>query len=129
MTIYPILRRIKKLKVKELKELDEKLKIIIQKSIFTPIITIDDIEEALKYCIFHFKGGMIESLGYEECPCKCYCQACEMIPEHPIGIEMQKIAENITEKNVFDEYLERTTNGQSSKPCNSDNSITSSGCK
>ncbi len=142
MTIYQILKQIKKLKVKDLCILAEKLEAIEQKHreqlskdfnskylILEPVIDMNDIEDALAHCIFHFKGGMLESFGLEECPCKCYCISCEMIPEHPIGIEMQNIAENMTEKNVFDEYLERTTNGQSSRPCNSDNSIADSGCK
>lgn len=114
-----LLKQIKKLKVKELNVLAEKLAIIDtnKKQLWhdnysgdypepSPIIDIDDIKQALTYCIFHFKGGMLESLGYDECPCGCHCISCELIPENEIGIRMQELGETISEENVMNDFIE-----------------------
>ena len=117
MSYYQLLRKIKKLKVKELHELDEKLVAIhkIQLKQWDPkfnnlidgLINVIDIEEALTYCLYHFKGGMKESLGFEVCPCNCYCENCELIPEDPIGIRMQSLGKTIGEENVMIEFNEK----------------------
>ncbi len=80
-------------------------------------MTLRELNEALTCCMFHYTGGMFESLSLEECPCKCACKNCEMIPETPVLIRMQDIGNKIKEENVLFEFLkelnEKKTIGQS----------------
>lgn len=119
-----ILKKIKKLKVKELKLLDEKLKIILKKKkdqwkeenpvfdpenfVMPPVLDIEDIYTALMFCIYHFKGGRVESASDDEmCPCNCHCESCEMIPESEVLVRMQEIGQTMTEENVMNEFVEK----------------------
>lgn len=107
-----MLKKIKKMKMAQLGELTEKLE-IIQKTKMKNLGKLNyscnfkDLSEALIFCIYHFKGGLKESIA-DECPCRCLCESCEVIPENPIGVRMQEIATHMKEKNVildfFDEY-------------------------
>lgn len=115
MEIKQILARVRRLKSKEFSELCYKLE--LRKSnnntlnfVDKKVLDFDDIEEALTHCIYHYKGGMFEHLGYDYCPCQCHCINCEMIPENDIGIRMQEIGFNLTEKNVMFEFIENNPN-------------------
>ena len=74
---------------------------------YIPTINLDDIKEALTYCIYHFKGGGLFENIADECSCKCLCQACEMIPTSDISKLMQEIGEDITEENVIFELINK----------------------
>jgi hypothetical protein len=123
--ILDILKKIKKLKVKELKELSEKLE-IIKKDKFNEYyreylkdsenrsisysdtyLLFDDLTDALTYCKYHFYGNMLESEGLDKCPCNCHCINCELIPESPVLVRMQEIGKDMTEENVFNEFVEK----------------------
>lgn len=113
MTNIDLLKRIKKLKVKELKEVALKLSAIQDKkdkifygeraeskqpwTISYPVIDIHDIEKALDRCIFHFTGNCLETPERYECGCGCLCTNCEVIPTHPIAIMMRKMSDEVTE--------------------------------
>ena len=116
--------RIKKLKKPQIEELVKKLEIVKKRKINEwrneghssddlmpkmPQISLEDIQDALTYCIYHYKGFMFESLGLDECPCNCYCRNCEMIPESEVFVRMQDIAQNMGEENVFNEFIEQYT--------------------
>lgn len=122
-----ILRRIKRLKVKELKLVAEKLDIISYNKYIewranynadaphltyaemqSPTVTMDDIQDAFIYCIYHFDGKRLESIdGNEQCPCNCWCEKCEMIPESSVLIRMQELGTSITNENVMNEFIEQ----------------------
>ena len=75
-----------------------------------PEITEKDINDALVFCKYHFFGGLHESLGLDRCPCNCYCESCELIPESQVFIRMQEIARDMEEENVLTEFLEEHGN-------------------
>ena len=111
MEIKQILARVRRLNSKQFKDLIYKLELrkyecTTLNLVESKVLDFDDLEEALTHCIYHYKGGMFEHLGYDICPCQCYCINCEMIPENEVGIRMQEIGFNITEKNVMFEFLE-----------------------
>jgi len=113
MTNIDLLKRIKKLKVKELKEVAVKLSAIedINRKKFElewkaskepylvpyPWLTLTDLERAIDRCIFHFTGNCLETPQRFECGCGCLCTNCEVIPTHPIAIMMRKMADEVTE--------------------------------
>lgn len=71
---------------------------------FVPDKIVQPEEDPTVYCEFHWHGGMYENLGYDVCPCQCYCTNCEMIPEDAILIRAQEIAGDMKEENVFEEF-------------------------
>lgn len=116
-----LLRKIKKLKIKELKKLEGKLEIIHQKKMnewfklvedgeqpITPVVDFDDLRDALTYCEYHFTGARYDhELDTENCPCNCHCINCELIPTNDIGIKMQEMGKDITEENVIFDGLRK----------------------
>lgn len=112
-----LLKKVKKLKVKELKKVNNKLEVIHQKKMnewfkliekgeqpITPVVDLDDLRDALTYCEYHFVGGLLEDEGLDKCPCSCYCINCEIIPTEKVSIRMQEIARDMGEENVFEEF-------------------------
>lgn len=75
---FSILEGIKKLKIRELKELDEKLGLIFQNNItsgnFSPL-NILDIENALHHCKYHFGVNKPDDWDWL-CGCSCVCKLC-----------------------------------------------------
>ena len=100
-----LLRKIRKLKYSELKKIAFRLDLIQRKK--QSKIDINDINDALSCCDFHFSGGMYESFGLEICPCNCYCQSCEVIPESAIPVRMQELARDMNEENVMNKFIEQ----------------------
>lgn len=99
------LKKIKRLKYSQLKEIAKKLD-IIRNNKSTPI-DIVDLEDAITFCKYHFTGGLLESFGLEMCPCNCYCESCEVIPTEVVSMRMQEIASEMGEENVFNEFIEQ----------------------
>lgn len=97
-----LLKKIKKLKVKELKLLAKRLEIINERSDSN---ILSELSEALNCCDFHFYGGFTEDMG-DICPCNCFCNNCEMIPQSEVLVRMQEIGQNMTEENVINEFIE-----------------------
>ena len=98
--ILKLLKRIKKLKIKDLKEVARRIEIVSkrQSTIF------EDLKEVLNCCDYHFDGG---NYHYELCSCDCLCKNCEWIPTEEVPLRMQEIAKDLTEENVFNEFIEK----------------------
>jgi hypothetical protein len=101
--LLELLKKIKSSKVRELEEVVYKLQ--FRSNEFSEL-TLNDLNDALNCCIYHFTGGFYESMG-EICPCNCICENCEMIPEHPVHIRMQEICKTMAEENVMTEFIEK----------------------
>lgn len=113
MNYIDLLRRIKKSKIKDLEQLALKLSAIEGKRknrwheevmaskepylVQYPEMTIEDIENALNHCLWHFTGNFYETDELKECGCRCLCMNCEVIPTHPIAVMMRKMADEVTE--------------------------------
>lgn len=89
MTTYDILKKIKKTRMADLPELAVKLEAIKSRD-YPRTLDFFDIEDALKFCIYHFKGGLKESIE-DQCSCGCLCESCEAIPENPKGDKYDNI--------------------------------------
>jgi len=72
--------------------------------------TLLDVKDSFVFCDYHYTGGFYESMG-DYCPCQCYCKNCEMIPEDAKLIRAQEIAEDMTEENVFNEFIRQYGKG------------------
>lgn len=95
-----ILKQIKKLKAKDLKNLSQKLEIINLRQGSNLEYQLD---EALNRCEYHFYG---KNYSNEICPCSCYCINCELIPTDQLGQRMQELGQSITEKDIMLELVE-----------------------
>lgn len=95
-----LVKTIKKLKVKELKELARRLDIIASRK----SSSILDLSEAVNCCNYHFDGNNSE---FEICLCNCFCQNCEYIPQDKIGQRMQEIGQDITDENAIFDLIEK----------------------
>ena len=98
--ILQLLKRIKCMRVSQFKELIDKLETLTN-GLMLSDITLKDIQNTFIFCLYHYKGGLMESFGLEECPCQCYCINCEVIPEGIVSKRMVEIATYLKEENVL----------------------------